>query len=54
MLQNPIAFLFLRPRRLLFVALALIAGYVATGVTLDVDDATVCDASEVSRVELLR
>jgi hypothetical protein len=55
MLANPIAILLLRPLRLFFVAVALIVGYATTmGVALEADEAPACDASDVSRVELLR
>lgn len=56
-MQNPIAFLAAQswPSRFVVVALGLLVGWGAFSVTsLDVEYADASDASDVSRVELLR
>lgn len=54
-MQNQIAFLAAQYSRLLVLALGLLVGYGAFSVaSLDVEYADASDASDVSRVELLR
>jgi len=51
---NPIAIL-LQPSRIVLFCLGVLIGYAAMLVgTFDLDDAPVTDASDITRVELLR
>lgn len=55
MLLNPIAILLFRPARAVVLALAVLAGYGSAALfSFELDEQPVSDASDVSRVELLR